>query len=127
RGHFRGLDPGAGAGTWLFRDDSAAPRQVALGTNPLLAPQAIFVQTFALEIAGPVPLPRRLGAVLAQVHTDFLLLGHVRIVPKRNARRGGSPGAAHRTFVGAGDCGWFVIDLIGPIGLIGPVGPMTTC
>jgi hypothetical protein len=59
----------------LLLDDGPFTRQVALGPHPLPAGGGHFL-SLPLELTRPVPLPGRLGAVLAQIDADLLFLGH---------------------------------------------------
>src|SRR5262249_33121396 len=57
-------------------DDGPPPGQVALGADAFLVEGRLVGEAVLLEAARPLPLPRRLRAVLAHVHADFFLLGH---------------------------------------------------
>src|SRR5262249_13540618 len=70
-GHRGGLLPAGGAA--LLLDDRPAARQVALGADALVAGRRLLGEAVFVKAARPLPLPRRLGAVLAQIDPNFLL------------------------------------------------------
>jgi hypothetical protein len=69
-----------GGGAWFaggfLLDDGPPPRQVALRLDALRQRRGVSLVAVLLKVAGPVVVPRRLGAVLAQVDADLLFLGH---------------------------------------------------
>src|SRR5262249_42976976 len=73
-GHLGGLLPAGGAA--LLLDDRPAARQGALGADALVAGRRLLGEAVFVKAARRLPLPRRLGAVLAQIDPNFLLLGH---------------------------------------------------
>src|SRR5262249_50217859 len=60
----------------FFLNDCAPPRKLALGANALALRSGFFVEAVLVKAARPLPRARRLGAVLAHVHANFLLLRH---------------------------------------------------
>src|SRR5262249_47517108 len=62
----------------LFLNDGPLARQIPFGAHALPAHRRLFLEAVLLEAARPLPVARRLGAVLPQLHPDFLLLAHLR-------------------------------------------------
>src|SRR5262249_24518221 len=61
-------------GAGFLLNDGAPPRQVALGADALAPVGRLVGETVLLKAARPAALPRRLGAVLAQIDADLLFL-----------------------------------------------------
>src|SRR5262249_56653265 len=65
----------------LLLDDGPAARQLALGLHALVEGGVLLVEAVGAEVARQVVLPRRLGAVLAQIDAHLLFLRHVASSP----------------------------------------------
>src|SRR5262249_34812427 len=74
-GHLGRFGASTGRLTFLLNNRPSA-RQVAFSSNLLSAGCVMFVRATFLEGPCPVPRPRRLGAVLAQIDANLFLLGH---------------------------------------------------